>query len=234
MRYKGWIITSVIVVFFGALFIYGLKNPTENIHHDSSPWNAAMVEGSPDAPNKMIEYSDYFCEYCTMLRNQASSDAFQKGYIDTGKVQLETRIVTILSGRSPNAEQGAEAAFCSADQGRFTKYGDDIMPRIKRDFFDRGVGVKAFQGRMLTQPKPIDKLPLSYFSQSAQTVGMDVPKFEQCMQDGTHRDQIATNTNRAIELGVQGLPYIVVNDYIANGFEDSWANFEMLLKAGGV
>ena len=230
----GWMVLGGILVFFTALAVYNANNPSENIHHNDAPWNAQMVEGKADAPNKMIEYSDYFCQFCTMFHNQASSDKFQKGYIDSGKISLETRIITVLSGQSPNTEQGAEAAFCAADQKKFKQYSSHIIPRIKKDFFDKGIGVKAFEGRMLTQPKPIAKLPQSYFSTSAKATGLDVTKFESCMQDRTHQAKIAANTQKAVDLGVSGLPYIVVNNYIANGFEDSWQSFELLLKAGDV
>lgn len=224
------------VIFLGALFFYNTNDSSQTVgHHDGEPWSAAMLEGSADAPHKLIEYTDYFCQFCAKFHEQASSDEFVRKYLDTGKVSLESRINSVLAGpQSPNSKQGGEAAFCAADQGQFARYSDDIIPRIRQDFFDKGIGVKMFEGRVMSSPKAIKKQPLSYFTESAENIGLDVDRFDSCMTDHDFQDKVEDNTRRAIQVGVTGLPFIVIDDYTTSGFDGGWSSFELMLKAGGV
>lgn len=220
-----------VVIFVGALFAYNVTNkpPVTSAHVTSGEWNEAMTRGSAEAPNKMVEYADYFCSYCAAVQEAVDEPQFEKDYIETGKVRMETRIVTVLKEVSPNTEQGAEVAHCAADQGKFTEYSAHIVPRIKQDYFDKGIGVKT-----VTNPVPIEKLPLSYFTQSAEAVGMDKATFESCVSSGKHRQKVADDTEKAIRLGVTGLPYLVVNDYETSGFMGGYNGLKTILKAGGV
>lgn len=222
-----WVLLGLAGVLLVALFIFNTNNKPENLHMQDYPWNQSMVVGSVEAPNKMVEYSDYFCEFCAYFNEQASSAKFNEEYIDSGKLSLETRIITVLSEMSPNTEQGAESAYCAADQGKFAEYSNHLVPRIKQDFFDKNIGTKS-------SGKPIEKLPLTYFEQSAKAVGMDNNKFVDCMTEQPHKEEIATSTRRAVNMGVRGLPTVVVNDYVASGSANGWQGFEMMLKAGGV
>lgn len=129
----------------------------------------------------------------------------------------------------PNTERGAEAAFCAADQHKYWEYTHHIVPRIKADYFDKGIGVKG-----VAVPKEIPLLPVSYFETSAEATGLNVETFRDCVTNEKHKDDIATNTSRALKLGVTGLPYMIVNDYTTSGFGGGEHGLKTLLKAGGV
>lgn len=225
-----WIIVGVIVL-LGAMFIYDMstREPSKSAHVGTGPWNERTTAGQKDAPNTFIVYSDYFCPYCAEAHKAIEESSFKQDYIDSGKIRMETRLVTVLKDISPNTEQGVEAGYCAADQDKFTAYSNHIMPRIKKDYFDKGIGVKT-----VAVPVPIEKLPLSYFNESATAVGMDVAAFEDCMTSGTHRERIRQDTNRAMTAGVSGLPYFAVNSYEMNGFSGGYAGLKAILKAGGV
>ena len=227
----GPIIFGAVAIFIVALFIYNVNQTPEvqNAHlGDGEVWHEYMVLGDIEAPNRLIDYTDYFCSYCGDL-SRAAGEEFERDYIDTGKVAFENRVVTILSGRSPNAEQGAEAAHCAADQDKYWQYSRHIMPRIKQDYFDKGIGTN-------TAPvyRPIEKLPIDYFLTSARAVDMDEAEFKSCMESEKHRDQIATDTRRAISLGVNGLPFIVANNFTTSGFQGGYDGLKTVLQAGGV
>lgn len=228
-KYVLWIGGGLLLVAVAGVAIYMLFGQKGSVSQSPEVWNQRMVVGAEDAPNQLIEYSDYFCEYCSDFHEQTSSKEFQDKYLESGKVRLETRIVTVLSEGSPNTEAGAEAAFCAADQDKFTEYSNDIIPRIKHDFFDKGIGVSS-----AVDYQPIEPQAPSYFEESANSVGLDLKSFRGCMEGHVHRDEITKNTNRAIELGVKGLPSVVVNDRMVKGFSDGWQGFELMLKAGGV
>lgn len=224
------ILSLVGVVFLIALFMYNSGQKVDMQHlGDGKPWNANMVMGDIGAPNRMIDYMDYFCSYCGEVAKAAGTDQFKKDYIDTKKLAFENRIVTILKEKSPNTEQGAEAAYCAADQHKYWQYTHHIMPRIKADYFDKGIGVNT-----VPVPVPIEKLPIEYFLVSARAVELDVGKFQSCVEDQTHRDEIAESTRRALELGVNGLPYLVVNGRHSSGFAGGYDGLKAILEAGGV
>lgn len=225
-----WIVLAVTVVFFTALFIYNAANPQSNAHiGDNKPWVKNMSKGKEGAPSTFVQYTDYFCSFCAEVHDAVKDPNFQKDYIDSGKIRYENRVITVLKDLSPNTVQGAEAATCAADQDKYWQYSDDIIPRIKADYFDKGIGVKN-----VANPVPIEKLPLEYFITSAKAVGLDVDKFSTCMKDAPHANEIAQNTNRALETGVSGLPYLVVNDYQTSGFMGGYKGLQTVLKAGGV
>lgn len=226
-----WVAIVAGVGFLIALFMFNQKHiQSTNSHTAGDVWNEGMVEGKADAPNHAVEYSDYFCAYCTDFRGQTSTDRFKKEYLDTGKVKVETRIVALLEEKSPNTRRGAEAAFCAADQHKFLQYTDDILPRIQADYFDKGVGTTK-NGLVY---KPIDELPMAYFETSAKNVGLDVAKFSDCVTTKKHDAEISRNTTRAIKLGVSGLPFVAINNYTTSGFDGSYDSLKMMMKAGGV
>lgn len=234
MSKKAVIILGVVIALFVALAFYNNSFNDKPDNSTSEIWNENMIVGVAEAPHKIVEYGDYFCEFCTIFHEQVTSEKFKEKYLDTGKVRVETRPVTILDGTSQNTKTGVEAAFCAADQKKYDEYSHHIIPRIKKDYFDKGIGVKQVDGVMLAQPKKIEKLPQSYFDESAKAVDMDVDTFSNCVKEGKHAETIAKNTQKAIASGVHGLPHIIVNDRVSSGFAGGWDNFELMLKAGGI
>ena len=227
----SWIIIGAVMALLVALFVYNQANRpvAENVHLKDGEWNANMSVGSVDAPNKFVEYSDYFCPYCSEVKKATSESDYKKDYIDSGKVRHETRIVTVLKEMVPNTEQGAEAAFCAADQNKFDEYSQHIVKRIKSDYFDKGIGTKT-----VANPVSIPLLPLSYFTESATGVGMNSEEFEGCMESHKHKAKIEQDTQKAMAAGVTGLPYLVVNDYKTSGLMGGYDGLKTVFKAGGV
>jgi len=225
------VIISILIIFFIALFTYDATHKTLNkdTNGGDKAWNSNMTLGDLDSSNVLIEYTDYFCSYCAEINEATNNENFKKDYVDTKKIRRENRVTTILGDVSVNTEQGAEAAYCAADQNKYWEYSDDIVSNIKIDYFNKGIGVKN-----VASPKKIDKLPISYFTKSAKTVGMNTEKFEACVSSEAHKSEIESNTQKAIDLGVNGLPYLVINEYKASGFSGGYKGLLNVLKAGGV
>lgn len=225
-----WIISGLMVTGIVVLFIYGIVNRPPNRHiGDGKPWSEKMSQGSMDAKNVFVDYTDYFCSFCTEVEAATNTDFFKNNYLKSGKVRYEHRVVTLLKGVTDNTEAGTHAAFCTADQDKYWQYAHDIVPRIKGDYFDKGIGVKN-----VAVPQKIPSLPLAYFLTSAKNVGMDATKFTDCMTQKPHQKEIDDNTQKALTLGVSGLPYMVVNDYVTSGFMGGESGLKAILKAGGV
>ena len=72
--------------------------------------------GSPDAPIKVLEFSDFGCGYCRRFHAE-TFPALVEQYIETGKV--EWKYVTFVSGMFPNGTAAALAAECAGEQERF-------------------------------------------------------------------------------------------------------------------
>ena len=83
-------------------------------------------------------------------------------------------------------------------------------------------------------PKKIPALPLEYFLTSAKNVGMNESQFSDCMTKKPYQKEIDNNTRKALSLGVNGLPYMVINDYQTSGFVGGENGLRSILKAGGV
>lgn len=224
-----WVILGVIGAGIVGLFIFGLINRPPNQHiADGKPWNEQMSLGRIDAKHTFIDYTDYFCSHCAEVE-AVTRDDFKKQYIDSGLLRYEHRPVAVLKEIVPNSERGAEAAFCAADQHKYWQYTHNIVPRIKADYFDKGIGVKN-----VAVPKEVPLLPIEYFIKSAEASGMNVEQFSSCIKDEKHKQEIADNTKKAVSLGVNGLPYMVINDYRTSGFAGGKQGLDLILKAGGV
>lgn len=226
-----WLSVALAVIFMMALFFYNKdSNPNRtNIHtKDQAAWNDNMTKGSKESKNKMVDYTDYFCSHCGEVAS-AETRQFKEKYIDSGKLYLENRPVAILAGKGKNSIESAEAAHCSAEQGKYWQYSDDIMARIKKDYFDKGIGVNT-----VPVPVSIEKLPIDYFVESAKNVEMDDAKFADCLKTDKYKDRVMQDTEKAIKMGVNGLPYIVINNYQGSGFQGGYEGLEKMLKAGRV
>lgn len=223
----NWIIIGVVVVGLGSLFVYNVihHDPSVNAHTVGMPWNANMTMGKADTPNKFVQYSDYFCYHCSKVHEARNGTDFKKDYIDSGKVYYEMRIVAVLD--TPNTPRGAEAAYCAADQNKYWEYTDAILDKINADYFSKNVGLGPGY-------PSIELLPVTYYSEPATSLGMDKAKFENCVTNNQHEQEIQTATNRALSAKVTGLPFLVVNDYTSNGFAGGYANLQAIMKAGGV
>jgi protein-disulfide isomerase len=208
------------------LFVFNLASPQPSPHVQGDAWNSGMVLGAADAPNKLVEYSDYFCSHCAVLHHAAGSE-FKQAYIDTKKVSFEMRMINILASKVPNTDMGVEAAYCAADQKKFWEYTHEIIIKIEQDYFSKKIGIgPGYPG--------IPKLPISYFVEPAETAGLDATRFESCVASEKFAKEITANTARASQLGVNGLPEIHVNNFTANGFQGGYDELQTLLKAGGV
>ena len=71
--------------------------------------------GDPNAPVKMVEYSDFQCPFCARYFVQ-TEPAINESFVRTGQVQVIFRDFPIV-GLHPNAPAAHVASLCVADQG---------------------------------------------------------------------------------------------------------------------
>ena len=146
--------------------------------------------GDPDAPVRLIEFSDFGCGYCRQFHEEVWPTLEQE-YVETGKVFW--KYVPMILGIFPNAMDAAQAGECAAEQGRF------------RDMQDR---LFAAQREWKGSDQAEDVLV-----SIATDLGLDLPRWRACIQDGTRDDRIAAGTQLSQQAGVRGTPTFFVVGY---------------------
>jgi protein-disulfide isomerase len=138
--------------------------------------------GSATAPITVVEFTDYQCPFCR--RFQAESwPALERNYVASGKVRFIVRDFPLKIHSA--ARPAAEAAHCAGEQGQFWPMHAALLARdMKLD--DASILAKA------------------------QSLGLDVPRFGQCVTSHKYEAAIARNAAQASAIGVNGTPTFVI------------------------
>ena len=140
---------------------------------------------------------------------------------------MEIRTTSLLS--NVNSVRAGEAAYCAADQGKFFEYYDKIVKQFTKDYFDKGIGISP------TSPK-VPKLEDQYYYDAAKDGGLDVDAMKSCLADGKMTAKVNQATQKAINMGVTGVPAFDINNgkYRGSGFGGGYSTVEQMMRAGGV
>lgn len=122
----------LIVVAFGLVLI--LPNLPQAVgdvvvpEFQARPQAKFNAAGDPQAPVKMVVYSDFNCPHCAYFWQDGTEQKIMDAYVATGKVYFEYRSGGEF-GRGPEGEsiRSAEAAYCAGDQGKFWEMHDLIF-----------------------------------------------------------------------------------------------------------
>ncbi len=138
--------------------------------------------GSASAPLVLIEFTDYQCPYCRGFAVN-TFPALKTKYIDTGKLQFVSRDFPL--DFHPNAMIAANAARCAADQGKYWE--------IRSVLFTNNTALQ--KDRLLTY---------------ARDLSLNMPKFQQCLDQETHGASIQADLSDALAAGIEGTPSFVL------------------------
>lgn len=145
--------------------------------------------GNPNAPVKIIEFSDAKCFYCKKFYME-SFKKIKDEYIDKGLAVFYYRDFAFLS---PESIQASLASKCAREQEKFWEYIDIL-------FENQSVG--------------FNKENLIKF---AEKLNLDKEKFEKCINESKYMDEIQEDIKAAQALGVRGTPYLIINNDIIEG-----------------
>lgn len=154
------------------------------------------VMGDKNAPLTLIEFSDYECPFCKRTFTDLLPE-LKKAYIDTGKVKLVYRDFPLSF--HANAEKEAEAAECARSLGNdatYYKFHDQIFTQTTSN----GTGLA------LTQ------LPVI-----AKNLGLNVNQFQQCLDSGKFKDEVAKDIADGSAAGVSGTPSWIIGTSSKDG-----------------
>ncbi len=145
------------------------------------------IKGNPDAPVKIVEYSDFDCPFCS--RFHASMDEVVEN--SDGQIAWVYRHFP-LEQLHPQAAAVALAAECVGAQG-----GQDAFWEFTDAYFEvRGARDATPHGELI--PRLVTE------------TGVDQAAFTQCFENETYSDKIEAQIADAIETGGRGTPWSVV------------------------
>ena len=146
------------------------------------------ILGNPDAPVKIVEYSDLECPYCKTYHPTLKQIISEYG--KDGKVAWVYRHLPLDRIHS-KARKEAEASECAAELG-----GNNAFWA----YIDKVFAVTTSNNRL-----DLAQLPII-----AGQIGLDKTKFETCLSSGRHADSVEADLQDAIRAGGDGTPYTVV------------------------
>lgn len=141
-------------------------------------------QGSPNAPVKLIEYSDYLCGHCRNF-NLETEPKIVDEYVATGQVQYIYHYYALGEAQVLLGE----AAHCAADQGRFWEYH-----RVMFENQGRFSSIESMEGLQ------------ALLAEFAEKTELDIPGFETCWSSHQHQQAIIESILAAREIGVGGTP----------------------------
>ena len=148
--------------------------------------NGSPYLGDPNAPITLVEFGDYQCFFCNKFFHDTEQKLLEN-YVDTGKVKIIFKDLTIIG---PDSITAAHAAHCADDQGLFWEYHDTLYNNW--DGENNGWASSENLLRM------------------AQDVGLNIDEFTDCMLNEIHTQIISASNADARTLGLTGTPAFFV------------------------
>jgi len=146
--------------------------------------------GSPSAPVEVVEFADFECPACGQYATLTEPDVRAR-LINTGLVRF--RFMDYPLAMHKNTWDASLAAACANDQGKFWEMHDAIF---------------ANQDRWSTEAT---NRPRRVMGELAKGVGLDMAKYDACMEADTHRAKIQSHLAEAERRQIRSTPTFVFN-----------------------
>jgi protein-disulfide isomerase len=114
----------------------------------------------------------------------------EKEYVDTGKIRYI--LLDLPFGFNNPAFKAAEAAACTGEQGKFWEMRDSL-----------------FENQKDLTPESLVKY--------AEKIGVDMPKFKECLDSGKYVDEIKKDMAEGKKAGIKGTPSSLLGWVQADG-----------------
>ena len=176
------------------------------------------ILGNPNAKVVIVEYSDPECPFCKNFHETLHAIISQYGA--SGDVAWVYRHFPIAQ-LHPKAPKESEALECAGEQGgneMFWKFTDKIYQTTNsNNSLDDGIYNTPAQipngpdGKpAYTQNPPRSTSDAGQLSDFAKDLGLDVMKFESCLQSGRYAARVKKDADEAIAAGGQGTPHSII------------------------
>ena len=148
--------------------------------------------GSPTAKVEIVEFGDFECPTCERFATLQEPD-IRKNFVNTGIARF-TFYDFPLTNLHPNTLVASNTAACADDQGKFWEMHDAL-------FTSQG----EWDGHGGTSN------PRGVITSLARQVGLDLTKWNACMDASSHIDRIRANYALGVTKSVGGTPTFFVN-----------------------
>lgn len=159
-------------------------DPLENLKPVT---DADHIRGNPDAPVKIVEFSDTECPFCK--RFHETMKQVMDEYGKAGLVAWVYRHFPLESLHSKSQKE-AEALECASELG-----GNN--------------GFWAYTDRLYEVTPSNDGLDLAELPRIAEFVGLNRAKFETCLSSGKYEKKVQANYEDAVGAGGVGTPFSI-------------------------
>ena len=201
---------SPLARFYGILAVVGIAGIAGITYLATRPKAAARVVdpnlppaeakgyllGNPAAPVTITEFADFECPACGNFATITEPDVRER-LVNTGKANV--RFYDFPLEIHKNTWQASHAAACANDQGKFWEMHDRLF-----------AGQNEWNGEATGNPTKVHR---GY----AQQLGLDVAKWEECVESQVHQPEIAANRAEAIRLGVGSTPTFIIGGRMLPG-----------------
>jgi len=144
--------------------------------------------GSGDAPVKVLEISDFGCGYCRRFHEETFPSILEI-YVEAGF--LEWKFIPFVLGMFPNGLQAATAGECAGEQ-------DQFFPLQARLFAEQSGWRNSDD-------------PYAFFSVLAAEEGLDVERFNSCIEGGWRDGHVRASIRLGQQVGVRGTPMFLID-----------------------
>lgn len=150
------------------------------------------IFGNPDAPVKIVEYSDFECPACKLFQTIMMRVMDDYNYGKSGKVAWVYRHFPIDLLHPLNARKEAIASECAAELG-----GNESFWKFANRLFELSLSDDE------TDIKTV--LP-----QVAREIGLDETKFFSCIESGKYEARVQKDISNAEAAGGRGTPWSII------------------------
>ncbi len=149
--------------------------------------------GNKDAKVKIILFSDHQCPFCAKFFDEIVNTS--KNFGD--KVVLVYKDFPLeFHSQAMNAAMAGE---CAKDQGKFWEMSKKLYDTQKQ------------WGNLK------DDKAKGFFKQQAKGLGLDMEKFDGCLENGEHKETIENSQKEGRSFGITGTPSVFINDQFVPG-----------------
>jgi protein-disulfide isomerase len=156
------------------------------------------VIGSPNAPVEVIEFADFECPACAQFALVTEPD-IRKRLVESGQVRLRFLDLPLVEIGHRNSPTASLAAACANEQGKFWEMHDEIF---------------AVQDQWESRKT---RNPRSVIDPLARRIGLDVARYEQCMNSQRYLANIQAHRRTAEQYRVQQTPSFVIGGKVYPG-----------------
>jgi protein-disulfide isomerase len=156
------------------------------------------VKGAESAPVEITEYADYQCPFCQTFAT-LQMPTIEERLIRTGKLRWRYRDFPLQQHQF--ARLAAHSAACADEQGKYWEQHDRIYEG---------------QGEWSAARDAGDD-----FRNYARAVGLDVARYDECMESGKYAGRIQASLEEGTRAGVASTPTLLVGGRLYQGRIDS-------------